>query len=141
MKHKASDYRSLGELFFDESIRLDKIIWIAASSDGHDDFEEFIEQHDRKERKEVFGVSLSDDPEEALSQLARANKQGFLVQAATPIPVAFHENGCTTHGFGWCQLCWFYTDTLDDAFADRLLEWKESVHAKARKKLAAKATA
>lgn len=138
MKQKVTDHPSLGHLFFDESIRIEQIIWIAACSyHPPESFEDFLSDEDPKDVKKIFGLKrqLSDDPETALSELARANKMGFLVEAATPIPVAFHQNSCTTHGFGWCRLGWFYTEALDAAFVQRLLDWKAEVHAETRKKL------
>lgn len=148
---KISDYRSLGELFFDESIRIDQIIWLAACGDQPPDaLEEFLEGEDAATLKRVLGLKKSQiededgEPiraEELLSTIARSGKQGFLVQAATPIPTAFHEDGHSSHGFGWCQLEWFYTETLDAPFVQRLLDWKTTVIEATRKKLAKKKNA
>jgi hypothetical protein len=133
-------YRDLGELFFEQSIRVEKIIWLAACSNQPPQaFEDFLEEEDPAVVTGIFGFNPGGDAEEALSALARKKKQGFLVEAATPIPVSFHKGGHISHGFGWCQMKWFYTEAMDDAFAVRLVEWKEKVVAKAKREFNKKA--
>lgn len=149
MKPKVSDYPTLGHLFFDESIRLDTIIWLAAcAASAPKSLTEFLDEEDLETIERTLGLKkeqIEDEPhsridsETILSELAHANRQGFLVRVATPIPVAFHENGFSTHGFGYCRNEWFYTDDLRDAaFAQQLLDWKAGVIADERRKLAKK---
>lgn len=131
--------------FFDNNIRLDEIIWLAANLDCPSEalVEEFFDNTDADEFKKVFGklpfkvtdARLDEERESGekysgiLSEFARAQKTGFLVQAATPIPVMVHDDGgVTTYGFGWITTQWFYTEALDEAFAQRVLKWKEDFY-------------
>lgn len=141
MNTQVSSYPSLADMFFDESIRIETLIWLAAC--GHDQpsdaLKEFLESQEPDYISGVCGVTYDEDtaPDEYTAKLARAHKMGFLVQAATPIPVKFHDDGgISSHGFGYCQTAWFYTEAVDEAFAQRLLDWKASVIAKTKEKLA-----
>ncbi len=139
MDIKNTHYRDLSGFFFDESIRLETIIWLAAC--GHDSpvsaLNDFLDDEDAETIKEVLGEpyeDISESKEEYLTELARKNKMGFLVNAQTPVPQAFHKDGgFTSYGFGIAECKWFYTEALDEAFAARLLDWKEDVIARAKK--------
>lgn len=120
--------------FFDECIMVDKIIWLAGNAENQcDDLEDLIENEDSDTLAELFALpkktaeSYMDlvDVEDLVSRLVRAGRMGFLVKAATPVPTHFHESG-HTYSWGYSTTKWFYTEALDEAFAERLVQWKDA---------------
>lgn len=137
----------VADFFFDNSIRIDQLIWLAANLDQPCEalcsFLEWYEDDDDDEIAKIFGEpkgSLSSDPEYFGSAIARKKLTGFLVQAGTPTPVRFHpDGGFTNYGFGNYHWKWFYTPALDQAFLTRLTVWQKAYHASVRKSLQKKA--
>ncbi len=142
---------NIRETAFDETIRTEAIIWLACQTDQiADDLREFFnESFDSIEQlTDVIGVELrsyeteqfedgsldDDNIGEILIRMARKGRAGFLVQAATPFPHNFDKESTSysTYGFGQYTTKWFYTDTLDEAFMARLVEWKEAFIEKQR---------
>jgi hypothetical protein len=139
-----------GQFFYDEHIRIDQIIFVAANLDQPcEAFEDFLRDNDPKLIAKLLGVPVrairdaqkDDEFAIVIEEVSRSSKHGFLVHAATPIPVAFHDNGHTSYGFGWCELAWFYAETLDIELTKNLLAWKGEVHTRARERITAKAKA
>ena len=96
-------------------------------------------EEELEEAAEERGTRLDDHLSDFMSRLYQAGKRGFLFEAATPTPQMFGaDGGVTTYGFGWYQKKWFYTEALDEAFVQRLFDWKESFYEECRKKDAAK---
>lgn len=126
---------AVADFFFDNNIRIDQLIWLAANLDQPSgplvDFLDSFEGEDGK-LSELFGLpegSLSSVAESFCTALARKKLTGFLVEAGTPTPVRFHPNGgFTSYGFGAYHSKWFYTPALDQAFLDRLTAWKKAYH-------------
>jgi hypothetical protein len=91
---------------FENSIRVDKIIWIGgALSSVPDDLEEFIE-NDEDEAKRLLGV----DPEEFdgcledyIQEVVMKGNDGFLIYAATPVPSFVGPDSSVV------QMSWGYT--------------------------------
>jgi hypothetical protein len=143
--------KEIASTFFDHSIRTEQIIALAFQADQYPDnlkelWEEELQPQDEgcetvtlqqyaalnklfsegAGREVDFNDTLTDaDVDEFMQELYRENLLGFLVQASTPVPTAFHKgDGHSTHGFGWCTHKWFYTEALDGAFAERLVKWQ-----------------
>lgn len=147
---------SLADTFFDNSLRVDSIVWLAAIGDQPcESFEDFVTSRSKSTSElaaELLGITpkqwdkLADDADddrdtlgEIASRFARRRIEGFLVHVATPSPIEFlTDGGCVTYGFGCCTLRWFYTETLDAAFAAKAVKWKKEYYA-AEKKKASKA--
>lgn len=126
------------EELWDNSIRVEAVIWLAAQGDGSEQCEDFFEDRGREELENIFGLKFPFDPadvalEEVLSFLCRRKKTGFLVNAATPIPSRFSKDGGYSHSWGHYQTEWFYTEAFDENFAVRLLEWHDNLIAEKRK--------
>lgn len=135
--------KNLSQKFYDNSIRLDKIIWLASNLDRHSSDVQDAFEHDYEGIEKALGVkagSLEDaaeDWEGFGSKLAREGKVGFLVQAATPIPDYF-DNGTTNLSWGWFQSKWFYTEALDENFLNKLIDWRAGVMESEKKKMKSK---
>ena len=134
---------------FDYSIRAEKVIWLACQSDRYtDELEDFFQDEEPENLDKICGVKfprelLEDDSREVgeiMTFLYDKKKLGILVQVATPIPQVFHKgmDGYTHYGFGMYTTQWMYTETLDESFIQRVMEWKKEYVAKCRKKHAAK---
>jgi hypothetical protein len=140
--------REIAETCFDENIRVEKIIWLAAQADQYPrDVQEFFEDASAEEQSELLDIKISkeladtlwhgddDNIGEIFSRLGCKGRLGFLVKAATPIPFDFREGGGYSHcGFGRYRTKWFYTDALDPDFIKKLVAWKEEVVERERKK-------
>lgn len=123
----------IAERFFDENIRVDKIIWLEANASSQcDDLEDYLEEEYAEEIAKLFGTTVSQvenfaaDPEEFTTWLARSRKTGFLVKAATPVPHDIRKDSCS-FSWGYTQHEWFLTDALDEAFLLKLIDWKASI--------------
>lgn len=132
-----SNQPSIIETLYDESIRTDKIIWIAGNcTNPGQDFQDFFE-YELDSVKELLGILPRrvdhGDMEEIASLLVRKGKTGFLVQAATPEPLSVSGD---SYSFSWgCSyLKWFYTEVFDEAFVSRLVDWKNEILEEARRK-------
>ncbi|MBX3736707.1 MAG: hypothetical protein KF715_08465 [Candidatus Didemnitutus sp.] len=132
--------------FFDENIRVEMIIWLAANLDSAcDALEDFFDDHSAMDMERIFGVRAAEfepllaasQSEEFLSFLARRKLTGFLIKASTPVPTEFGKGYVQHHGWGFYTSQWFYAEQIDDALVERLLKWKESYHAEQKKSLAA----
>lgn len=139
-KIDAADYHSsLAQFFWEESIRIDSVIWLASNGESPSPaLEDFLEDHDAGEIKRIIGFTptshQANNAKEFLTRLVREAKIGFLVEALTPVPTDFHEGGYIS-SWSACRCQWFYADALDWAFASRLLEFREKVVTDARKRL------
>lgn len=144
---------SLADTFFDASLRVDTILWLAAIGDQPcEAFRDFVERSDNKHTTalvtQLLGITAKrwdklaqeEQHEEIASLFARRRLEGFLVHVATPVPTDFTENGgIITYGYGFTTGRWFYTETLDAAFAAVVVKWKNEYYAEEKKKHAAKA--
>lgn len=121
--------------FFDASVRVGCVIWLAANTKCFDDFEvieELIEDASDGGRKLDDTLSfLTELPEWARDEdgfvewLLNGEKLGFLVRLDTPIPTIFHDDGrsYTTAGFGYFHSHWIYVDDLATV-PDFAAEWQ-----------------
>ena len=145
---------NIRDTLFNESIRTEQIIWLSGQTDQiADDLRRFFnESSDTTEAvSEVLGIELTpteaenfedgelsdDDIVDILNRMDDVGRAGFLVSAGTPVPQSFGEDGSySTSGFGFYTTKWFYTDSFDEAFMNRLVEWKEAFveHRKALEK-------
>ena len=128
---------NIANTLFDESINVETIIWMSALADTlPSSAKDFFRDESVEDLSEIFGVEIPSDydgdEEEISTFLMRKKFYGFVVLAYTPVPVDFHEDGFTSHGFGYTTGKWFYTEALDEAFAQRMVEWKESFVGKKR---------
>jgi hypothetical protein len=132
--------KEIANLLYDESIRVEQIIWLAANHDQPcDAFRALVEDEDPARLAKLLGIDrefFAEDCElsDLGNTLARKGLSGFLVQVSTPIPLAFHRDGFTTGGFGYTTLEWLYTEAIDDAFIKRMTEWKDAFIKRARAK-------
>lgn len=124
---------AFSSILFEESIRVDKIIWLGANTETQcDDLEELLEEKDTAVIAALFDLpnqvaeDYADkyDCEGLMVKLVHARRLGFLVKAATPIPMTFHASG---HSYTWGLYTtkWFYVESIDQAFIDALVKWKE----------------
>lgn len=136
--------KNLDSLFYDESIRVGQIIWLAANFDQPcEALTDFFESEDLAVIAKTLGVAADTikmhlggeaDFSGLMSHLAGERITGFLVRAETPIPQVFHDDGAVdTFGFGRCTRKWFYTETIDAAFGVKLVAWKYQYYAKQRR--------
>ena len=133
--------RSIPSTLFDESIRIEKIIWLAANLDQPNrDLAEFLEEEEPADFERLLGFVPKDqsdrDRSDTLEELSRRERTGFLVEAATPIPQGpiRGENSFMHLGFGCYTTRWFYTEALDEGFVADLLQWKRD-YIEARRQL------
>lgn len=126
----ADMHRKIADEFFDENIRIEKIIWLAGNMDEpSDDLCEFLEFAEKDELAALFGIKITkemQDRSELLSALARACKCGFLVEVATPVPRDFHGDSGFSFSWGHLTTHWIYTEALDADFASICIAWKET---------------
>jgi hypothetical protein len=142
MKNNTETVKDYSQTFFDESIRVDSIVWLDANHDQPcEALEEFIRDTDVKVLNEILGTSLvfnEDEMDEdefsgrVLDAITRRRISGFLVLASTPVVTEFHESGHSSNGFGYYQSEWFLTKEFNQEFVDKLVAWKQSLHKKWR---------
>lgn len=139
---KARNQRLAGE-FFDDSFRFSKIYWIAAQGDQpDDDLVELISDLLRDDEIEkVLGINprrfedADEDGSEYMSILYDNRKTGYLVLVEMPVPRwdAIRDGGTgididlDSYWQSWSYSTGqtFYTDSLDEAFIERVREWKK----------------
>ena len=117
--------KNIIESLWDNSIRIDSIIWLSAnSSDITDELKEFLEYEEDK-ATQLLGSkpkNEGDNFEEYLSELCRAGKNGYLVQAMTPVraPEGWYSwSACTSE--------WFYFEEWNEqAVTEALAAWVDS---------------
>jgi len=141
--------RSIGSICFDESLCAEEIHWLSFQADNYTDaLVDFFSETEPSELDAIFGLTIPRDlldsssareqenVGEIVSMLYRAGKRGFVVKVATPVPFAFSDDGksYSTHGFGHTVSNWFYTETVDRDFVNRVLAWKEEFIARERQK-------
>lgn len=138
--------RQLATRFFDEQIRIENIIWLAGNMDvPNDALTSLLDDGDvsLKELSVLLGVKVTQDlaatrsgRQELLSQLARADRTGFLVQVATPVLQSISKGGAyTTHGFGHFIKKWFYADAIDTDLIDQIFAWRKKFISSERRRL------
>ena len=132
---------NIHQTFFDEDLRVEQIIWLAANLDiPCAALREMIRSDEDQRFHVLTGVPMEclgdedEDPEwdEVTTTLARSKKTGFLVRASTPVPQFIQGDGVSHLSWGWRRDEWFYTEALDEAFVQALIKWKGSVHEKAK---------
>lgn len=139
MEHKKIA-RETGE----NSIRIEQIIHLASmcNCDQMPDAVEDVFNQDWEEVWEILKIEPIDndmdidiDIETISAHLYENNKQGFLIQAATPCPYDFSTDGNSYSTSGWRMYTmeWFYVEEFSDVFP--LIEkWKEKYIQVQRKK-------
>lgn len=121
---------------WDASVRLDNIVWLAGGVEGFTDddfFEEvLLEAHAKAsfmhESMHIFAGApdwVTEDQDAFIEWMDNKGLNGFIVQATTPKPIEFHENGYTSCGFGMTSSTFFYVDTPADA-VQLAVEWQET---------------
>lgn len=109
----------------------------------NEDLENFLEgEHEEIEgfiNSEEFNEAIEDgETEQAKEIIIDARKFGFLVQAATPCPRNFDDEGGYSFSWGNYSTRWFYTEALDAEFLQRVVRWRtdyiEQAKARAAKK-------
>lgn len=129
------------EAFFSNTISIDRIIWLASLDERRT-----CPLRDALELgfEDIFaalGISVPEIDEDdvqhtaeiLIERVSRTDKQGFLVQACTPVPMYADSN---TYSWGHYTMRWFYTEALDWAFIQRVIEWKNAFWAKEQERLA-----
>ena len=137
-----------GLKFWDNSVRFDQIIWLAANVDqpcealtdvivdGGITYKNFAALFKITEKK-AKGICAS---METFTDWQNTNRiEGFLVYACTPVPTAFHDDGGMQHyGYGMTTGLWFYTEALDDAFLETVFAWRKEYIERKRVELTSK---
>ena len=131
----------VAERFFNETARIEKIIYIAGNDfdSPSDDLRDFIEDIDSEELIErIFGATtdrvlnaLRDDDEfsmELTEWLFRVGKLGLLLKFATPVMTPL-KGGGGSFSWGYQQLQWVYGDTFEEAL-EKGFEWVEECRVK-----------
>lgn len=119
---------TITQSLWDNSIRIDHIIWLAGSGNGdiNRHLTEFLED-DEDEVERLLGRRPSSpgcgDLSEYLTELHNDGKTGYLVEAATPI---MQEGGFYT--WGSVRTKWFYFEEWDEtAVAKAMSDWADTV--------------
>ena len=114
----------------DESMRVDKIIWIGGTIADSDtvspDLEEYLEQTPNLEFAATFPglphhATTELTVEDRVEVLVDNNKFGFLIKVVTP---CMRYRGDESWTYSWGRTCshWFYGETLEDAL-EMGLDW------------------
>ncbi|EAT16086.1 hypothetical protein HTZ97_16235 [Desulfuromonas acetoxidans] len=110
----------VAERCYEESLRIGKIIYLAANPDQvNDDLAELFEDYEDT-LEEIFGkapnwvVEENYDKETLHEWLMQKEKFGFLVHFETPVRKYFSETSCS-FGWGYYSMKWIYSESLEDA--------------------------
>ena len=133
------DHKAVGRKFFEESIRTEAIIHLGTMCQDYafpdiaedafrDDWEDICSELDIDPEK-----CVPDDREEITALLYEKNKQGFLIQFATPVPSFNSPTSWSSHGWGFYNLKWIYAETLEEAFK-KAISWRDEYIDKQRQK-------
>lgn len=125
--------REASSLFWDESVCVEKIIWVAgqtchASSEFSDFLDSYIDDAEDLLGIKIDGNDENFDPDEVAAQCVRNNKQGFLVQLSTPAPIKFDSDGGHSFTWGHTNTKWFYAECMSEipklskAFAEQIIK-------------------
>ncbi|MBI5917822.1 MAG: hypothetical protein HY849_00385 [Nitrosomonadales bacterium] len=120
--------------FFNLTLRIEKIIYLAASlvdEDLIEDLEAVLSGEDVADLVAWFGLPsslLRGDPsaDDIAQSLIDLRKFGFLIQAATPIRKHFAEHSWGS-SWGGYYTTWLYADTLDEAL-EQAKVWAAAQH-------------
>ncbi len=121
-----SPRQSAAESFWDNSVRIDHIIWLAAnSSDTQNALKNFLE-YEAEAVEKLLGrrpPEAGKDFDEYLTDLHNDGKSGYLVEAVTPI---LQKGGIYTWGYTTSK--WFYFEVLDEAAVMKAMEeWVDTM--------------
>ena len=119
--------KAIFEKFFDESIRIERVIFLAGalgdgalSDDLHDFFDEEVETIERALGRVPDWIDLDGSSRRiadgVFEWLTDAGKLGFLVQFATPVMEKTGEKS-RTYSWGYYSTYWVYGDSFDEAIA------------------------
>jgi len=118
--------KSITENLWDNNIRIDKIIWLAANSSSIcDDLERFLEE-EPENCERLFGLECPEGrgaQEEYLTDLYNKGVSGYLIRAATPV----REKGKSFFTWGYTTSHWFYFIRWDESeIATAFCAWTEA---------------
>jgi hypothetical protein len=130
----------VAEAFFDESIQIKDIIFLAALSDhSHETLTEWLEMWPQQ-MGALLGAEVPEDEDDFETYLSRCfcrGKMGYLVCATTPVPRDFYPSGGFSYSWGCCQFEFFYFDQWDESVVVHTLsEWRNQVIERERQKQA-----
>jgi hypothetical protein len=135
----------LHEELFDLTIRIDKIILLAAAINEDsmsEDLQQILEEEDYTLLEKLFGLPAQEadaqnwDHTAIREWLVDHRKFGFLIQLATPVREYFSEKSWSS-SWGYYSTPWIYADTLEEAI-ELAKQWAEAHHLKALEKFKAK---
>ena len=132
----------LAHAFFEADIRVESITWLPSIACGirDDDFLEWTIADASSGEPWVHPTMsiFKNMPEWALADddgfsewLHDSDLEGFVVNVATPKPVAFHDGGYTTHSFGLAATTAIYVQDLKEVLPTAIA-WKDEQMAKWR---------
>lgn len=121
------------QALFDANVRVESMFWIAGiCASPPQEFEDFLEG-DLQDCKDIIDefpwLSVEGmTGEDALSEFAFKNIDGFFVQLATPSPRDIKSDNSFWFSWGSYRIKWFFFRTLDEipikakAWADEVLQ-------------------
>ncbi len=122
-------------------LRAEKIFHLASQGQGDAMIDDLFELYD--DDPEAFQEALTlpsldvEDKEELSWFLDRNQKNGFLVQMATPVPSNFNERGgFMTNGWGHYSTKYFYAETIEDCYSQGA-KWQKEYYEQVKQKEAA----
>lgn len=124
------------ELFADNSIRIDKLIWIEGNACSVSEQLSDIIDYDLDKLAKAVNLKesiLQGDAEDVVLELINHGKTGFLLEVHIPAPEYTSE---TMYSSSWSGtfLKLFYTAELGQDLFDQILAWKKTIHDKAKEK-------
>lgn len=129
------------DALFDREVRMDRIMWIGAATQGFSDdnfFEDLMDRDSNNLHPSMQTLLLGkgsawEEEDEWLDWLSGQGLTGFIVFASTPVPTKFFGDGYHTLGWGYTTSTMFYVDEIKDAIP-LAVEWHAAVLASARAK-------
>jgi hypothetical protein len=132
------NHQLISSRLFDHSIRFGKMLYLAGIlsdpenlSDEFSDFLDDISFGDVNPPDGLECLKVEDLDDDTATQLLMENdKFGFLVQAETPVPTYFSDNGFSS-SWGYMRTGWFYGEDLKGLVA-QAITWHNEIHEKAK---------
>lgn len=126
------------EFFWDNSIRLDTVIWLSAEmANQSSSLKDFLSDNSVEEIGKIINIpdlEQSDlNPDNFMALTFNKGLVGFLINASTPVPREFFKTGWS-YSWGRCYTQWFYTKSLDARFGSQLKAWRREIIKEAKSK-------
>lgn len=117
---------------FDEALdlRIERCIWLFGMGQSGVLSSDMVDAlcGEPDEIANLFGLDEEDVDDDNFAQfISDHNKNGFLVQAATPIPTFKGDGSSCSYSWGWYTTKWFYADWPQE-LALEVVKWAKDVY-------------